>query len=83
MVNHHGTAWCFMPSRTKPGVSGGASPLHHLVVEAPHRLDLSEWERVCGVAVLEVEVVRAPGFGVGVFIALCRERKQRNPPGDT
>jgi hypothetical protein len=26
VVSHHGTAWCFIPSRTKPGVSGGASP---------------------------------------------------------
>ena len=25
VVSHQGTARCFMPSRTKPGVSGGAS----------------------------------------------------------
>ena len=49
---------------------------HHLVMEAADGLDLAERKGVAGVGVAEIEVVGAPGFGVGVGVALGGEREQ-------
>jgi hypothetical protein len=52
VVSHHGTAWCFIPSITKPGVSGGASPFIISEVEAADRLHLPQRKGVIGVGSL-------------------------------
>jgi len=50
------------------GCEGWGVAFHHLEVEAADGLDLTERVGVGGVGVFEVEVVGAPGFGVGVVV---------------
>ena len=58
------------------GSEGRGVTFHHFVVEGADGLDLAERKGVGRIGVLDIEVVGAPGFGVGVVVGLGGKGEQ-------
>src|SRR5580658_4143544 len=56
---------------------GRCVAFHHLEVETTHGLHLSQRERVGGVRILKVEIVRSPRLRVAVLVPFGTQRQER------